>query len=838
MLVVFTASVAGMMLIEGLGDWIPWIWPASGLTAAFCFIAWKSKASNRWQLLLLCIPFIAAWRCEMQRNAAAGDKLRSMVGEIWSPVVIEAVIESTPRWQPDLNQFRDQPKTTELSNDDKWNTQFEVSVVAVRDDRNWNRSTSFGRLILSARGRLRHLLPGDRVRCYVDWQRISKPTNPGQFDLAEKYAKLGIFARARTSSVSQVVFLNTESIYRLDRQTAWIVVQADKTFHRYVPFGQAGLASALVLNQRDQVEWEMQESLLATGTIHMLAISGMHIEMVAISVFFLCLFFQVPRKSTLLITMLLVIVYSLLCGGNPPVARAAIVVVVLGICRWIGKTTNALNLLGLAGSAILLYRPSHWLEVGTQLSFLAVAVLILLRRNFTPASTEAVLDRLIDESSPMWERVLKKFGHFCGEILHSSFWVWWLTSPLVLLRFHVLSPIAVILNLLLWIPLLLALLSGLLLLGFGWMGSWIGYPLGWLCGTNLVIGDWIVRSSEKIPFGHFWSVSPSLSWLVNFYVTLLFTLLLIGFGPVSRRWILAWTFAWFAMALGPSFLPHKNRFAMKSGDENSGLELTFIDVGHGTSVLIRTPTGKAWLYDAGRLGNAQRSFQSIADVLWHERIVELEGIFLSHADSDHFNAIPGLLKRFRVRRFITPSPTLQSSGDAVKAMLNQVRAWNIPLRVSDEGDRFSDGDVQFSTLHPPTEGVEGADNADSLCLVIEYQGNRILLPGDLEKAGRERLMRKPRQSVTLLMSPHHGSLAEDPLKLLDWCKPSIVVVSGGTRARNQRVIDALSGPERDVFITARDHAVRCRFSSVQGCAVSTWQHPAWKESLLKSEQVR
>ncbi|MFN9915298.1 MAG: ComEC/Rec2 family competence protein, partial [Pirellulaceae bacterium] len=228
------------------------------------------------------------------------------------------------------------------------------------------------------------------------------------------------------------------------RWLARVVVEADKAFHQQIAFDQAALASALVLGQREQVEWELQESLLATGTIHMLAISGMHIEMVAVSVFGLCLLLGCQRKVILLATVIVVVAYSLLCGANPPVARAAIVVVLSCWARWVGKTTQSFNLLGLAAVGVYLYRPNYWMEIGTQLSFLAVAVLILLSASGRAQgeSQGAVDDLLVAAQSPA-KRYLRGGGTWISQIAVTSFWVWWLTAPLVWYRFHVVSPVAV-----------------------------------------------------------------------------------------------------------------------------------------------------------------------------------------------------------------------------------------------------------------------------------------------------------------------------------------------------------------------------------------------------------
>ncbi len=766
MLIVFLLSVLGLLLVRRFPDSVPWALIAYLGLGLGCLACWLLPGKHGIWFFAIAVPCIASARQRTLDQFVCADRLHPMTTESWSPVVVEAIMKSTPRYRPDLTQFRDSPREGELVDGKNWETLFEVEVVAIRDGKQWKHGR-FGQMTIAAKGRLRQCLPGDRLRCFLDWQRISEPTNPGQFNLAEKYRRLGILVRGRTDDESQIERIRLGNPWNIDRWLAWIVVQSDIAFHRYVPFGQAEMASALVLGQRDQVEWELQESLLTTGTIHMLAISGMHIEMVAISIFYACLLLRVPKRAMLVITMFVVIVYSLLCGGNPPVARAAIVVVILCLCRWVGKTTKPINLLGLAGVAILLYRPSYWLEIGTQLSFLAVMVLILLQRHLRDVDpVETGIIALIEESRSKWRRSLDAFVRVCRELLHTSFWVWWLTAPLVLFRFHIVTPIAVILNLVLWVPLLLALLSGLALLAFSWCGPWLGFPIGWFCGVNLAITDWIVCRSAQIPLGHVWLHSPSLPWLITFYLCLFIALGLFGFSEYPRKWILVATSIWMVPVLLPIDLPSN-----QARSTSRELTLNIIDVGHGTCIYIRTPSGKTWLYDAGRLGNAQRSYQGIADVLWYERIARIDGLFLSHADSDHFNAIPGLVKRFSIEKLITAPSTFRSESESLQSVFTIVRSHGIPIECRALGDMIEDGEVRFTILHPTEEAVEGSDNANSLCLQIDYFNNRILLPGDLEKVGTQMLTSLPCRKIDLLMAPHHGSLAEQPDLLLEWCDP-------------------------------------------------------------------
>ncbi len=141
-----------------------------------------------------------------------------------------------------------------------------------------------------------------------------------------------------------------------------------------------------------------------------------------------------------------------------------------------------------------------------------------------------------------------------------------------------------------------------------WLGGWLMLwlmigMLPWFIGQRGHGPEWLRRTTSSVTQLRAWQTIES--WLVA--------------SPVSPR----------------------------AADE---LRLTFIDVGHGTSVLMELPGDEVWLYDAGHLGSGDRSYQEIADVLWSVPTARVDRLFVSHADADHYNAIPGLVARFSIER--------------------------------------------------------------------------------------------------------------------------------------------------------------------------------------------
>lgn len=165
------------------------------------------------------------------------------------------------------------------------------------------------------------------------------------------------------------------------------------------------------------------------------------------------------------------------------------------------------------------------------------------------------------------------------------------------------------------------------------------------------------------------------------------------------------------------------------------LRCTFLDVGHGTSVIIEMPTGEVWLYDAGHMGAAERSHQEIASP--HCGMCQRRGsskLLISHADTDHYNATRGLSKRFKIDSLASPTQFWNSTDRDVQALLTELGD-SINRQSYHAGLSGSCGAVQYQVLHPQADVSSENDNAASLCLLVEYAGKRILLPGDLEGVG-------------------------------------------------------------------------------------------------------
>jgi competence protein ComEC len=214
-----------------------------------------------------------------------------------------------------------------------------------------------------------------------------------------------------------------------------------------------------------------------------------------------------------------------------------------------------------------------------------------------------------------------------------------------------------------------------------------------------------------------------------------------------------------------------NAFAVGQRGE---LRCTFLAVGHGGCVVIEPPDGSVLLYDTGSLSGPEVTRRQIAPYLWHRGIRRIDEVLLSHADLDHFNGLTLLLDRFAVGQ-VTCTPTFQDrQTPAVRRTLLELEKRDVPIRIVSAGQRLSAGDVILDVLHPPARGPEGNENARSLVLAIRYQGRTILLTGDLEGPGLERVLQLPNVTADVLMAPHHGNRAATA-PMAAWSDTKVIV---------------------------------------------------------------
>jgi competence protein ComEC len=495
-----------------------------------------------------------------------------------------------------------------------------------------------------------------------------------------------------------------------------------------LPQQSQSVAGALLLGEGSTMTGPDWDKYIRTGVVHVLAISGQHLVILAAFLWFFLPRLGIRQRHAAWVVALLLLGYVLLTGGRPPALRSA--VTVCAVCGGLILRRRVLpaNLFALSWLAIALLNPTDLFTSGCLLSFLSVAVLYWGARHLFPKEQDPLV-RLIDTARPAWERGLRGLGWRVLESYALTGMIWLAITPLAASRYQMISPSGLLLGPPLVVLTAVALFAGFLLLSAGLLCPPLTTLLVPIVHGSLSACELLVDVADRLPFSHVYVGAVPVWWLWCFYLGLLAVLTQ---EPLRRRWRwagvagLGWLCA--GLAAGAARMP---------GDE---LRCTFLAVGHGGCIVLETPDGRTLLYDAGSLAGPDVTRRQIAPFLWHRGIHRIDEVILSHGDLDHFNGVPELLDRFTVGQ-VTCTPTFaDKTTPGVRHTLDILHERAIPMRIVKAGDRLTAGDVSLEVLHPPAVGPEGNENARSLVLQVRHAGHVILLTGDLEGEGLRRAL--------------------------------------------------------------------------------------------------
>lgn len=778
LVVVALALAAG--IVGGHAGWLgsgthgfvtAWLATLIGLGAWWWFWRGGQPVLSAWVLVGAIVASGGAWH-ELQWSLFDANDVGRYAALESAPACVDATLLTAPEVLPPPRPtpFRAIPAGERCRS--------LVQVRRIRDGTDWLAAS--GRCQLIVDSDLLAAAPGDDVRIFAQLRRPQPPLNPGEFDFAALARADRRLASLTARSPDCVAILAPSWFSSPSEVLAALRDYGQRTLRTYVGPRQAGIAAAVLLGVREELPREETMPFFLTGTVHLLVVSGLNVAILATGLYALVWIGWLPRRVALALTIAVVAIYALVAGAEPPVLRAALLVVIVCAGAWIGRRGVAFNSLAAAAVIVLAINPLQLFQAGTQLSFLCVAILIWIgnSRWFGARHELDPLERLIDSARPWYVKVGRAAVRWFVLLMLTSLAIWVATLPLVLYQFHVASPVALLITPVVWLLALVAMWAGFITLACGWLVPIVAVGAGAVCSGSFAALVRVVEWAEAVPGGHFWAPGPALWWVVGFYLGLVAVMLWQGRRiPVRWQWGLA--AAWIVVGLVPPLVRPLTR-----GDN---LQCTFLAMGHGTCVVLEMPDGVTLLYDAGSLGPPEYAMQSVAGYLWHRGITRIDGIVLSHADVDHYNAVPGLLERFRVGA-VYVSPLMfdwrgaTGPSEAPQALRYTLDAAGVPVREVWAGDRLRVGGVTLTVLHPPRDGVLGSDNANSITLAVEYARRRLLLPGDLETPGLEDVIAELPVDCDVLMAPHHGSRRSDPPGFAAWSTPEWVVVSGGAAA--------------------------------------------------------
>ncbi|NOZ38391.1 MAG: DNA internalization-related competence protein ComEC/Rec2 [Gammaproteobacteria bacterium] len=517
------------------------------------------------------------------------------------------------------------------------------------------------------------------------------------------------------------------------------IIRITRTSH------STGLLLALSIGDRSLISTEQWQWLRKTGTSHLVAISGLHIGLVA-GLMFLLLNWLWRFSGLLMLScpapraaawgaMAAALVYAALAGFSIPTQRALIMlsVVMLGII--FNRPLSPGRTLALALLAVLTLDPLAVMSAGFWLSFLAVWVIVygLAARVGKP-----------DKWQQWWR---------------SQYWVTLGLMPVLLLFFQQVSLIAPLANVVA-IPLVSLLIAPLSLLGSLLLfinPDWAAFLLlaaSWLLDRLSDYLSWLAA----VPFATW---SASVLSLPALLLSLLGMLWLLAPRGIPARWLGG------VMLLPVLFA----RFQLPLQDQ---ARFTLLDVGQGLAAVVQT-RHHVLVFDTGaRFGASFNMGDAVLiPFLRNQGIQRVDRLILSHADNDHLGGAASLLAQIPVQKILASDPQRARK----KGIIQSISACH-------RGQQWNWDGVAFRLLHPPLT-TQLRRNDRSCVLQVEAGGQRLLLSGDIEKKAERQLVRSYGHELQaeILVAPHHGSKTSSTAIFIDSVSPRYVLFPTGYRNR-------------------------------------------------------
>jgi competence protein ComEC len=650
------------------------------------------------------------------------------------------------------------------------------------------------RVSLYPHRRMPELFPGQRVRIAARLRPVDPPLNPGQPDVRSRLLRSGTVFSGAFDPRGLVVLSQPTALARSMEEARQSLAALART-HAPSP-DAAALYLTLAAGLRAQLSDELEERFSASGLAHILSVSGLHVAVLAVVLLWALRWLLVRtwrgargfdvRRLAAPLAIPLLWAYVLFTGNQMPAVRSALMAsgVLLALALW--RRSDPLNGLALAGIVVLTIDPAAIADLSTQLSFLAVASLVLV----APALRDALpIPRPDPGGLDRWSYLFVQLREGALSTLCASAAVTLASAPLIAAAFGRISLAGLLSNVV-----CLPLCAALAVLAAAGAAAFVIAPL--LAVPLVLAGTW---------------GATLLLWAVDLFASLPGAA--IGVPPVSAasgamvvigvfaaavakgRWRLVGLLAPLGIAL-IAWGPHLER--------EPGLSATFLSVGHGDAIVLSSRGHHALIDGGGNARGIDPGKRVVLPLLRASRIEALDLAVLSHPHPDHALGLASVLERVPARRLWLPAG--DPPGELARRVISAARGAELSwIEVGHPTLRL--GEAEVEVLGPPVDRVllEGV-NDRSAVLRVRHGEVTILLPGDAEAAEEEQLDPGP---VTVMKVPHHGSRTSSTPAFVGRTRPRVAVFCVGRYNR-------FGFPDQEVEMRYRAAGAQCFRTDLHG----------------------
>ncbi len=615
---------------------------------------------------------------------------------------------------------------------------------------------------------------------------LETPPQFEDFDYRSYLARQGIY--------SVIYYPGVEILERRQgsKPLEWIYSLRERlsaSLARALPEPQGSLAQAVLLGLRGNLPDSLYEAFSRTGTAHILAISGLHISIIiAIFLSFGILVFGRQRSIYIWLTLAITWLYALLAGMHPPIIRAAIMGSLFLIAEYLGRQRSAIIALAFTAAVMVGVQPNLLWTVSFQLSFLAMAGLILLYPYFQAWGKKSIASLF-----GAGERIVA-VGNMITDGFAATLAAIVAVGPLIVYNFGVVSLVALPATFLSLPALPFIIITTALVAFVGLFALLAAQILGWLAWLFLSYLVLVVQGFNALPHASLEVFNVSAWQIWGYYVILAGVIALLnrrkqladfssrlisGISKVAKgmpRPRLGFSVKWLIL---PLLVVAILIWAIVLTAPDDNLHVSFLDVGQGDAILIQTPNGQDILIDGGP--DFQKITLELSEKLpFWDRTIDL--MVCTQPQADHITGLITVLQRYEVKQVLEPGVSYNSS--IYQEWLNVIEDKGIEHNIARAGQEIDLGNgIEMEVLNPP-EGLfeETSHDVDNNGAVLRLTWGKVsfLFTADIrEEAEFELIGQRASLRSTVLKAAHHGSDTSTTLQFLAAVDPEVAVISAG-----------------------------------------------------------
>lgn len=573
-------------------------------------------------------------------------------------------------------------------------------------------------------------------------KNFQQPTNPGQFNAPFYYQILRISFRLNQAEIqvkSDRFYKIAEVLYQLRRK-------AGSKVDALLPEQEASVMKTMLLGEKGILDEEIKGLYQRNGIAHILAISGLHISMIGMGLYQLLRRAGLKIKLSAILASVIIVLYGMMTGFAVSAIRAIAMFLLQMLAQILGRTYDRITALAVAAVLVLVEQPLYLFHSGFQFSFLCVLGISLIL--------------------PVLGNVRKGKKLFEGVALMA------VTLPVYLGVFYQIPVYSMFLNFIV-LPMMSILMgAGIVMILAAFLCTPLAIPAAWLITGILMVYERLGLFTEKLPH-HYWTPGCPAKWQLAVYVAVLIIIAALGRTKrkavlyqkdcIHRRggcakeilqeqnkrirriachggkWISTYGIpvgiCWGFLLLGVVILTWRFRPELK---------VTFLDVGQGDCIFLQTENGDSYLTDGGSSSVSKVGKYRMIPFLKYQGASQIKAVFVSHADSDHYNGIAELLEQaelegIRVENLVLTDIADECRSEGYEELVELAGQNGITVQLLHEGQQLQDGELLFQCLHP-SKGYRAEDlNETSMVLLVTYREFSMLLTGDVQGAGEEHL---------------------------------------------------------------------------------------------------